>query len=100
MYYQTTVAYEHNPNRAIFLERDLVRNEVLKSAQVETPGCVHDVLGGLLALRGVTLEPGQSVLSPVSDGRRAAQVKGGRAGTGRSHDSRGQIRKPCATKSI
>jgi hypothetical protein len=72
---QTTVTYEHNPNRAVFIERDLLKNEVLKTAQVETPSCVHDVLSGLLALRGATLEPGQSVQSPLSDGRRAAQVK-------------------------
>ena len=36
---------------------------------------MHDVLGGILSLRGLTLEPGQSALVPMSDGRRAAQVK-------------------------
>ena len=59
----------------MLLERDLLKNEIMKSAQIDTPPCVHDVLGGLLALRGLTLEPGQSMQSPVSDGRRAAQVK-------------------------
>jgi hypothetical protein len=72
---QTTVTYERNPNRAIFIERDLVKNVVLKSTQTETPNCVHDVLGGILALRGQTLEPGQSAQIPLTDGRRAAQVK-------------------------
>ena len=72
---QTTVTYEHNPNRAIFVERDVVKNEVLKSTQTETPNCVRDVLGGILALRGLALEPGQSVQSILTDGRRAAQVK-------------------------
>jgi len=33
------------------------------------------VLGGILALRGLTIEPGQSAQVPMSDGRRAAQVK-------------------------
>jgi hypothetical protein len=74
-HHQTSVTYEHNPNRAVLLERDLIKNEIMKSATIETPPCVHDVLGGMLALRGLTLEPGQSMLSPVSDGRRAAQVK-------------------------
>ena len=72
---QTTVTFERNPNRAVFVERDLLKNEVLKSAQVDTPACVHDVLSGLLALRGSVLEPGQSMQSPLSDGRRAALVK-------------------------
>jgi hypothetical protein len=47
----------------------------LKSTQTETPGCVHDVLGGILALRGQTLEPGQFALIPLTDGRKAAQVR-------------------------
>jgi hypothetical protein len=72
---QTTVTYDRNQNRAAWVERDLLKNEVLRTAQVEIPHCVHDVLGGILALRGSTLEPGQSMLAPMSDGRRAAQVK-------------------------
>ena len=72
---QTTVAYEHNPNRVVFLERDLVKNEILKSTQTETPACVHDTLGGLLALRGLNLEPGQTAQVPITDGRKFAQVK-------------------------
>jgi hypothetical protein len=74
-HHQTTVTYQQNPNRVIFLERDLVKNEVLKSTQTETPPCVRDALGGLLALRLVSLEPGQSVQSPLTDGRKAAQVR-------------------------
>ena len=74
-HHQSTVTYDRNQNRAMWVERDIVKNEVLRTAQVETPHCVHDALGGLLALRGSTLEPGQSTLAPMSDGRRAAQVK-------------------------
>ena len=72
-HHQTSVTYERN--RAVLLERDLVKNEILKSATIETPPCVHDALGGMLALRGLALEPGQYTQSPVSDGRHAAQVK-------------------------
>ena len=53
----------------------LQNNKVLRTAQVDIPHCVHDVLGGLLTLRGSPLEPGQSTLAPMSDGRRSAQVK-------------------------
>jgi uncharacterized protein DUF3108 len=73
---QTTVAYDRTQNRATWVEHDVLdNNKVLRRAQVDIPHCVHDVLGGLLALRGSTLEPGQSTLTPMSDGRRAAQVK-------------------------
>lgn len=74
-HHETAVHYQHNPDRAVFVERDLLKNEVLKSTQVPTPACVHEALGGLLALRGSPLEPGQSLQSPLSDGRRAALVK-------------------------
>lgn len=73
---QTTVTYDRNQNRASWVERDVLKNnEVMRTAQVETPHCVHDVLGGILALRGLSIEPGQSAQVPMSDGRRAAQVK-------------------------
>ena len=73
---QTTVTYDRNQNRATWVERDVLKNnEVLRRAQVDTPHCVHDVLGGILALRGLTIEPGQSAQVPMSDGRRAAPVK-------------------------
>jgi len=73
---QSTVTYDRTLNRASWVEHDVLDgNKVLRKAQVDIPHCVHDVLGGLLMLRGSTLEPGQSTLAPMSDGRRAAQVK-------------------------
>jgi len=72
---QMTVTYDRDQNRATYTERDVVRNEIRRSGQTEIPPCVHEVLGGILALRGLVLEPGQSVRVPMSDGRKAAQVK-------------------------
>jgi len=73
---QTTVTYDRSQNRASWMERDVLdNNKVLRRAQVDIPHCVHDVLAGILSLRGLTLEPGQSTLAPMSDGRRSAQVK-------------------------
>jgi uncharacterized protein DUF3108 len=72
---ETTVTYDRAQNRATFLERDLVKNAVIRTAQVDIPNCVHDVVGGLLHLRTLNLEPGQSAQAPVSDGRRSAMVK-------------------------
>jgi hypothetical protein len=73
---QTTVTYDRNQNRATWVEHDVLdNNKVLRRAQTDIPHCVHDVLGGILALRGLAIEPGQSALAPMSDGRRFAQVK-------------------------
>lgn len=72
---QTQVIYDRQKARAFFLERDLAKNAQIANAEVATPACVHDVIGGLMALRYVKLEPGQSVNLPISDGKKFAQVR-------------------------
>jgi len=72
---ETIISYDRNQGRAEYVERDLIANTVLREAQVEIPRCVHDVLGAFLTLRGVPLEPGNSVQLPVTDGRKEAPVK-------------------------
>jgi hypothetical protein len=62
-------------NKAAYLERDLVKNSVLLSQEIDIPPCVHDVLGGLYALRSLNLEPNQTTEIAVSDGKKTAMVK-------------------------
>jgi hypothetical protein len=71
---ETRVTYDQQNRRANYTEKDLVKNSVV-SQQVDTPPCVHDVLGGLMVLRTLHLEPGKVVQIPVSDGKKAAQVR-------------------------
>ncbi len=71
----TTVTFDRNQGRAFFLERDVAKNSVVRKTSVETPSCVQDVLGAMIRLRGMKLEPGQSGQIPVSDGRKSAAVK-------------------------
>jgi hypothetical protein len=72
---ETRVTYDRGQRRAFFTERDLESNALVHSADVEIPDCVLDVIGGLVALRGMAGEPGRTVEVPTSDGRRAAVVK-------------------------
>lgn len=74
-HHETRVTFDRQRNRADFVERDVVKNSVMHTAEVAIPSCVHDVLGALISLRELTLSPGQSALVPVSDGRKSAQVK-------------------------
>jgi hypothetical protein len=71
---ETKVSFDP-AGKASYLERDLIKNSVVLSKELETPGCVHDYLGGLNKLRGHKLEPGQSVQMPMSDGKKFANVK-------------------------
>lgn len=71
---ETRVTYDAQARRATYLEKDLNKNTTI-AHDVEIPACVHDVIGGLMVLRTLHLEPGKTVQIPVSDGKKFAQVK-------------------------
>ncbi|HZT39684.1 MAG TPA: DUF3108 domain-containing protein [Bryobacteraceae bacterium] len=72
---ETTVTYDALRKKADYLERDLLKNTVVKMAQVDIPACVHDVVGALLQLRTMNVDVGHSVELPVSDGKKSAMVR-------------------------
>jgi hypothetical protein len=72
---QTAVTYDRAQRRASFIQRDLNNNTTMRSGQTDIPECAHDMLAGLMLLRGNRLEPGQSTQVTLSDGRRTGMVK-------------------------
>ena len=72
---ETKVTFDRSRNHATFLERDVIKNTVIRTNEIDVPNCVHEVVGALLELRAIPIEPGQSTQLPVSDGRRSAPVK-------------------------
>jgi hypothetical protein len=73
--HESKITYDRSASRASYLERDLIKNTVLHSDEVGIPGCVQEVIGAFVKLRGMTVEPGHSVQIPMSDGRKSASVK-------------------------
>jgi hypothetical protein len=71
----TKVTYDGSRKKADYLERDLVKNTVVRTDQIDIPSCVHDVLGALMRLRTMRVDVGHSVELPVSDGKKAAMVR-------------------------
>lgn len=71
----TKVVYDHTRGKASSVERDLIKNAVIKSSEVEIPTCAIDVVTGLYKLRMDKLEPGQSRQVPMSDGKKTAYVR-------------------------
>jgi hypothetical protein len=69
------VVYDHTRGKASLVERDVNKNAVIQSLEVEIPACATDVVAGLYKLRMDKLEPGQSVQVPMSNGRKAAYVR-------------------------
>jgi hypothetical protein len=74
-HHETKVTFDRSQNRAVFLERDVLKDAVIRYNEIDVPNCAHEVVGALLSLRNMTVEPGQSVQLPMSDGRRSAAVK-------------------------
>ena len=72
---ETKITFDAAAKRADYLETDRIRNAVLLQKEIEIPPCVHDVLGGLMYLRTLNLEPGQSTLAAVSDGKKSVMAK-------------------------
>jgi hypothetical protein len=72
---ETEVVYDHTRGKASYVERDLIKNAVIKSSEVEIPPCAIDAVAGLYKLRLDKLEPGQSTQVPMSDGKKTASVR-------------------------
>ena len=72
---ETKITFDAAAHKADYMERDRLKNTVLLQRQIDIPGCVHDVAGGMFYLRTLNLEPGQSVNIPVSDGKKSVLAK-------------------------
>jgi hypothetical protein len=71
----TRVTWDRAQKHADYLERDLIKNSVVKSSRIDTPQCTHDVIGALIALRNNRVDLGHSLELPVSDGKKVAMVR-------------------------
>ena len=72
---ETKVAFDRSAGKISYSEKDLNKNEIVLTKELEAQGCVFDYLGGLFKLRGSKIELGQSTTVPMSDGKKFAAVK-------------------------
>jgi len=72
---EVKVTYDYNRRKASYVERDLLKSSVIKTAETELPGCVADILTGLNKLRTLKLEPGQSTQAILSDGKKVVSAR-------------------------
>jgi hypothetical protein len=71
---ETRVNYDFQTKKANYVEKDLNKNSTTVH-ELDIPPCVHDVVGGLMVLRTLHLEPGNTAQIPISDGKKFVQVK-------------------------
>ena len=72
---ETHITFDYESHKASYLERDRIKTSIVLQQDIDVPGCVHDVVGGLYYLRTLNIDPGQSAQIPVSDGKKSVLVK-------------------------
>ena len=72
---ETKVTYDAQRKKASLHERDLARNKVEDTHEIDIPACTHDVIGALYRLRTMQLEPGHFVQIPISDGKKSVDAR-------------------------
>jgi hypothetical protein len=72
---ETLITFDKERKRIRYLEKDLVKNQPMLDKAMVSGGCVNDIIGGLMRLRTLKLEPGQTLTMPISDGKKLAAVK-------------------------
>jgi len=70
---ETTVVWRGNRSR--YEEKDLLKGTMALERELEVSTCVHDILGALTVLRKQTVEMGQDLILPVSDGKKFVQAR-------------------------
>lgn len=59
-----------------YIERDLNKNnQVVLDKKLDTPACVHDIIGAMRTLRATLPQPGQTMYLPISDGKKLVNGK-------------------------
>lgn len=87
----TRIVFDGDKKTASYLEKDLIKNTVVLSKEMDIPACVHDAAGGLHKLRLLKLEPGKSAEIPFSDGKKVVMAKVEALGRERVTTSAGQF---------
>ncbi|MBI3681043.1 MAG: DUF3108 domain-containing protein [Acidobacteria bacterium] len=72
---ETKVIFNPETKKSSYLERDLVKNNIVLNKELDIPVCVHDIVAGLSRLRSIELQPGQTAQFPVSDGKRMVTAR-------------------------
>lgn len=71
---ETTVTFDRERKKAVYNEKDLVKNGTTHK-ELDIPPCVQDVVTALTRLRATKPAIGQSVTFPITDGKRIINAK-------------------------
>lgn len=70
----SSLSFDNSKHKLQFEERDLVKNSVTSKVSDIAP-CTHEVIGALSALRMMRVEPGKTIVLPISDGKKTVMAR-------------------------
>lgn len=70
----STLSFNNGRKQVEYEERDLIRNKVTTKVTNVAP-CTHEILGALSALRMMRLDPGKTIMLPISDGKKTVMAR-------------------------
>lgn len=74
--FEVLVTYNHKPGKVEFLERDLIKDKVVDTKEIDSLApCVHDMVSALARLRTTKLEPGNATQFPMTTGKKSAKAR-------------------------
>ena len=68
------LTFDNSKRQVEFEEHDLMRNKVTTKVTDVAP-CTHEILGALSALRMMRVEPGKTVMVPITDGKKTVMAR-------------------------
>jgi hypothetical protein len=71
---ETVITYDYSRGKAVLEERNFKTNEQ-KRTENDIPGCVTDVVSGILYVASLPLQPGASYSFPLNDGSKTVTVQ-------------------------
>ena len=70
----SSLTFDANRHRVRYDDRDLVKNQTTNKELAVSP-CTHEIIGALQTLRASGLQPGKSMLLPITDGKKLATAR-------------------------
>ncbi len=70
----SSLNFDNTQHKLKFQEHDLVKNTT-KTREEVVPPCTHEILGALGALRMARVEPGKSITTPITDGKKTVVAR-------------------------
>jgi hypothetical protein len=70
----SSLSFDGSKKKVAYEERDLVKNKTTQKT-IDIAPCTHEIVGALSALRMMRVEPGKTVMLPITDGKKMVMAR-------------------------